>query len=75
MAINKYFKSIEDARDYIRDVAKCINPSNTKIKKHRLSIVVGNDNDYEKLNNALVGMHNVKWIRIENEIIGEKYEH
>ena len=61
MAINKYFKSIEEARDYIRHVAKYINPSNTKLKKNNglngLTLVVGNKHDYVILNNALVGMH------------------
>jgi len=72
MAINKYFKSIEDARDYIRSVAKYINPSNSKIKKNNdlngLTLVVGNKLDYQILNDALVGMYNVKWIRIQLDL-------
>ena len=72
MAINEYFKSIEEARDYIRHVAKYINPSNTKLKKNNglngLTLVVGNKHDYVILNNALVGMHNVKWIRIQLDL-------
>lgn len=67
MPINKNFKSTEEARDYIKNTSKIINPSNVILKSHRLTILVGNKPDYEILNTALTGMHNVKWIKIKLE--------
>tara|TARA_R100000781_G_scaffold4538_2_gene5520 strand:- start:209 stop:421 length:213 start_codon:yes stop_codon:yes gene_type:complete len=67
MAINRYFKNIEEARDFIRESAKVINPHKVVIKEKRLNIVVGNKNDYDLLTQGLVGMKNVKWIYITLE--------
>tara|TARA_R110001592_G_scaffold1226_1_gene7288 strand:- start:997 stop:1224 length:228 start_codon:yes stop_codon:yes gene_type:complete len=67
MPINKNFKSTEEARNYIKTTSKTINPSNATLKFHRLTILVGNKPDYEILNTALTGMHNVKWIKIKLE--------
>jgi len=64
MAINKYFKNVEEARDYIRESAQAINPSKVVLKKNVLNILVGNKNDYDLLTQGLVGMKNVKWIGI-----------
>lgn len=64
MAINRYFKNIEEARDYIRESAKIINPHKIVIKKKTFYIEVGNKNDYDLLTQGLVGMKNVKCIGI-----------
>ena len=64
MAINKYFKNVEEARDYIRGSTQAINPSKVVLKKNVLNILVGNKNDYDLLTQGLVGMKNVKWIGI-----------
>ena len=67
MSINRYFKNIEEARDFIRKTQKQLNPSKTVIKKKTVNIVVGNKNDYDLLTQGLVGMKNVKWIYITLE--------
>lgn len=67
MAINKYFKNVEEARDYIRESAKIINPHKIVMKEKNLNILVGNKNDYDLLTQGLVGMKNVKWIYITLE--------
>jgi len=67
MAINRYFKNIEEARDYIRESAKVVNPHKIVMKEKNLNIVVGNKNDYDLLTQGLIGMKNVKWIYITLE--------
>jgi hypothetical protein len=67
MAFNRNFKNLEEARDFIRKTSKELNPYKARIKHKVVSIVVGNDNDYDLLTKGLVGMKNVKWIGIEKD--------
>ena len=67
MAIKRNFKDIEEARDFIRETQKQLNPSKTVLKKKLVNIVVGNKNDYDLLNQGLFGRKNAKWIYITLE--------
>ena len=61
--------SIDDAREYLREAKARINPSNAMIKKPVVSIRVLLQGDYELLNEAMIGMHNMKMFKI---VHGEK---
>lgn len=62
-------KSIDDAREYLRDLKAMINPNNTLVKKPVVSIRLLLQGDYELLNEAMIGMHNMKMFKV---VHGEK---
>lgn len=64
MAINMHFNDIEEARDFIRETQRQLNPSKTVLKKKLLDVVVGNRKDYDLLKEGLFGMKNAKWIGV-----------
>ena len=68
MAINRNFKDVEEARDFIRETQSQLNPNKTVIKHKVVDIVVGNKNDYDLLTQGLFGMKNAKWIGVELDV-------
>jgi len=57
-------RSLEQAREYLRNAKEQINPSNVRIKKPVVTIRVLHESDADLLEKAMIGMHNMKCFEI-----------